>query len=382
MYYLNSLPGWAGAALAILLLTAGGPCEGEGKGKVIETKDGSYVDLDPDGTYPLIMDWWTDSLEITNGYPDKINGAHNFRHSAYPCRNVVRGSGSLFNVEFIGNGEDVSTTGGYVDGGVQLPRTYPKSLTADVDTRGRLKGTMEWKAEEGRFPLDITYAASMKEHGRVDFTFGMTPREDVFPHGWLAVFFASYIDKAREQAINFPGYRKGEFGWISYGSLFKKSHHSERRKEDGSVQHWSAPELTRDSTLDGFALWNYVDNAVQVEFSIPFWYGIVDGDGDLGTTDDNMFYGMFFDPRKAKNVQFTLWSFLPADDSWNGEIVWDWSIVNYEAQIGKEFKTNWRVVYKPIEQGDGESLHKAARRIAIIEWLTLCVDLLSLPEEL
>ena len=283
------------------------------------------------------------------------------------------GDSSSFCLEYVGNGEDVSVTGGYVNGGVALPRIHPKTLTSEVGEHGAVAGILEWEAEKGEFPLDITYTAMMRGHGRVDFTFEMTPREDVFPHGWLAVFFASHIGKARDQAINFLGYREDDYGWISYGSRIKDPSHPEYGMEDGVIQHRSAPELTFDHTLydsGGYALWNYWGNFNRVDFSLPFWYGILDGDGNPWTTDDNMFYGMFFDVKKRKNVQFTPWSSFPADDSWNGEAVWDWSIVDHNPRIGKKLKTNWRVVYRPIEQRDGESLHKAARRMAVEEWLS------------
>ena len=82
-------------------------------------------------------------------------------------------------------------------------------------------------------------------------------------------------------------------------------------------------------------------------FVYPFCYGLVDGDGQLETTDDTMVYIMMFDQRDS--IRFAMWNFY-RDEAGQPDAhspAWDWQFVIRNPVVGQQYGYRARVVYKP-----------------------------------
>ena len=97
---------------------------------------------------------------------------------------------------------------------------------------------------------------------------------------------------------------------------------------------------------DGAKTLNVLEDPTK-KFILPFYYGLVDGDGDSATTDDTMAYAMMFDQRET--MRFALWNFIKdsSDKQDTHSPAWDWQFVIHKPQVGKTYGYKARVIYIP-----------------------------------
>jgi hypothetical protein len=84
-------------------------------------------------------------------------------------------------------------------------------------------------------------------------------------------------------------------------------------------------------------------------FSVPFFYGLLDGDHDLTTTEDTLAYIVMFD--QCETIRFALWNFI-TDASGKPDThspAWDWQFVIRAPRIGEKHRYRARVLVKPFE---------------------------------
>ncbi len=98
----------------------------------------------------------------------------------------------------------------------------------------------------------------------IDVTFECVPRKDNFPHGYLNVFWASYIAQPRDPAIYFTGRLKGDLveRWIRAHS----PKHGEAATHRGSTDR---RDFEHDTPFD----LTLVFNESEDEYTRPFYYG-------------------------------------------------------------------------------------------------------------
>ena len=81
---------------------------------------------------------------------------------------------------------------------------------------------------------------------------------------------------------------------------------------------------------------NLIENPGK-KFITPFYYGIVDGDHDLNTTDDRLLYLVLFD--QTEPIRFAMWNFIKneAGDPDPHSPAWDWQYVIRDPEVGKRY---------------------------------------------
>ena len=78
-----------------------------------------------------------------------------------------------------------------------------------------------------------------------------------------------------------------------------------------------------------------------------FYFGLVDGDGQIGASDDTMVYIMMFDRRES--IRFAMWNFY-RDETGQPDVhspAWNWQFVIRNPVVGQQYGYRARVVYKP-----------------------------------
>jgi hypothetical protein len=266
---------------------------------------------------------------------DEILGAgfKPLNHTLFPHQNLYRDHAVGLNFEHIMNGvaEDRAIN-------KFTPRLDPRSVRRDSDREAAIvHAAMDstWGVES-----EMRYVFSGGDH--IDMTFTMRLHEDRYPLGYAAFMWASYMNRTRERRIHFHGQTDGEEGWTQFGDDTPGGF------ETGTVSAVGVPDLPFEEGSDTL---NILENP-RKKFIQPFYYGLVDGDGQLDTTDDAMVYIMMFD--QVEPIRFAMWNFIQDE---NGHPdphspAWDWQYVIHNPIIGADYGYRARVVYKPFTDRD------------------------------
>jgi hypothetical protein len=122
--------------------------------------------------------------------------------------------------------------------------------------------------------------------------------------------------------------------------------------ETGTVSYRGVAPLPFEK--DSAAL-NIVEHPAKA-FLKPFYYGLLDGDHDLGTTNDTLAYIMMFD--QDKPIRFAMWNFVrdAAGKADPHRPAWDWQFVIRNPVLGKRYGYRARLVICPFSSRQ-EILH-------------------------
>ncbi len=257
------------------------------------------------------------------------SGFRELYHRTYPERNLFRSVG--FNFEHIISGrlEDEFRNS-------FAPRKEPailRQLTED-------SVSIFWPSKTSSWGIASKMTCTFGSGPYLDMTFN-TVLKDPLERDYLIYMWANYMNNARNHHIyffgvrdtyQFPyGYYKGDIGWVRFGE----------RKMAGGVNESSAIPFLGSTTLD----YEKIKAPYNIElytrcfFLLPFFYGLMDGDGDLTTPDDTMVYLMMFD--QAEPIRFIFF-----DSGKSNMPVWDWQYVVCNPQINQPYQYRARLVYK------------------------------------
>ena len=125
----------------------------------------------------------------------------------------------------------------------------------------------------------------LSKKGQIDLSFECTPTKDLFPQGFVAMMWASYMNRTLDRKIHFWGKDGDRTGWVQFGVGKGKDF------EVGTVAHADVSDLPSES---GAQTLNLIEHP-EKKFITPFYYGLLDGDHDLQTTDDKLLYLVLFD---------------------------------------------------------------------------------------
>jgi hypothetical protein len=145
------------------------------------------------------------------------------------------------------------------------------------------------------------------------------------------------MNRTRERKYHFWGHDGEKEGWISFGD------DTDGGFETGTVSFLGVPDLPYE---EGSQTLNILEHPSK-KFVLPFYYGLVDGVGDLETTNDTMAYIMMFDQKDP--IRFALWNFI-RNSSGNADPhspAWDWQYVIRDPEIGRKYGYRARMLYKP-----------------------------------
>ncbi|GMV99427.1 MAG: hypothetical protein AMXMBFR84_05660 [Candidatus Hydrogenedentota bacterium] len=280
---------------------------------------------------------WTGTIWNNEGNKERSGSAFNpLYHAAYPGRNLFRDDFVGLNFEHIFNGTAKDK---------DISMFTPRKDACLITVHGPDDVTITWKAEESAWAMDCAMRYTLIENG-VDMTFTCSPREPRYPLGYAALMWASYMNHTRDRTIHFPGKNGDVDGWVTFGEPTGDS--ETPGFETGTVSHAGVPDLPYE---DGAQTLNLIEHPTK-KFTDPFYYGLVDGDGDKATDNDTMAYVMMFDQREP--IRFALWNFIK---SANGEPnphspAWDWQFVVREPELGKTYGYRARMMYVPFESAD------------------------------
>jgi hypothetical protein len=118
--------------------------------------------------------------------------------------------------------------------------------------------------------------------------------QNKMPLGYVAFMWASYIQGALDRTIHFYGKEKNRIGWVTFGQTTSKGF------ETGTI---SAEGITELPFEPNAATLNVIEDPNK-QFIYPFYYGLMDGDGDPTTSGDTMAYIMMFDQKDP--IRFAL----------------------------------------------------------------------------
>jgi len=258
-----------------------------------------------------------------------------FRPLAYhrwPEQNLFRDDAVGLNFEHVFNG-----TAADRDLAMFTPRWDACRLIVEAPDRV----TLHWPAADSSWDLDCWQTYQLVEDG-VEITFRAVPRSARYPMGYVAMMWASYMNRSRARTIHFYGEADGVPGWQEFGVDLPEG------IETGTVAFAGAPPLPHE---EGAQLLNLVEHPTK-KFLLPFYYGLVDGDGDLGTEDDTMAYVMMFDQKES--IRFALWNFIRDADGKPDphSPAWDWQFVIHNPQPNESYQYRARVAYVPYEGRD------------------------------
>jgi len=162
----------------------------------------------------------------------------------------------------------------------------------------------------------------------VELTYHGTPLEDVWrKHGYIGVFFASYIQAPEDMAIQFIGRSRPGGGdltprWIKH---LPESH--------GVAANHRPAGSTWDPTFDdGFRL-TLASAFSDYEYLHPFYFG---------RSGDNVLVLMFENPDDGGEVRFA----QSPSGGGPGNPAWDFVYFRRDYAVGREFRFRVRAVYR------------------------------------
>ena len=249
---------------------------------------------------------------------------------SYPATNLFRNDAVGLNFEHIFNGAKEQN-----DVSMFTPRNDPCRLKEP----GKSRFQIHWPAEGSQWGIESRMIYDLSKKGQIDLAFECTPTRDLFPQGFVAMMWASYMNRTVDRRIHFWGKEGDRTGWVQFGVGKGKDF------EVGTVAHAGVSDLPSES---GAQTLNLIEHP-EKKFITPFYYGLIDGDHDLKTTDDRLLYLLLFD--QTDSIRFAMWNFFRNDAGIadTHSPAWDWQYVIRDPQVGQRYGYRARVVVKPFK---------------------------------
>lgn len=258
------------------------------------------------------------------------NGFNPLQHARYRGENLFRDDATGLYFEHIFNGAEKDAA---------IAMFTPNHDRHSVEQPSPATGVLRHRAEDSAWGISSELRYELNGDA-VDITFQATPTRDQFPLGYVAFMWASYMNHTRERRIHFYGREGDQEGWISFGD---DTAETPEGFETGTVACAGVSDLPFEP---GAQTLNIVESKTK-RFLLPFYYGLVDGDGEAATDDDTMAYIMMFDQREP--IRFALWNFIKnaAGQPDAHSPAWDWQYVVRNPQVGQTYGYRARLLYVP-----------------------------------
>ncbi len=253
----------------------------------------------------------------------KYNGVSELRIIGDSLSNPFVSTYSGLNFEHILNGDSVT-----LGWDIFEPRLAPIKLVRLSDSKVELQ---QLRTKNWPLASSITYELI---GNRIEMVYTGTTDSKLLweKHGYLGVFFASYIEAPQEKGIHFIGRPRSDKGgseprWIYHlpeGHGQQSSHRPAGSKWDPG---YDTSFENKISLASGFSNW---------EYSYPFYYGI---------SGENVLIMMFEDIKKHSEVRFA------NSPNGAGELnpAWDFIFYQKKTMEGKAFSFRVCAVYKKFE---------------------------------
>ncbi len=248
---------------------------------------------------------------------------------SHPKTNLFRDDAVGFNFEHIFNGAQAQHA---------ISMFTPRQDPCQVRDVGKHRYQLHWPSKGSQWGMEAQMIYDLSEADHVDVEFKCTPTEvAIYSKGFAAMMWASYMNRALDRKIRFWGKEGERVGWVEFGTGKGSA------IEVGTVAHVDAPDLPFE---DGAQTLNLIAHPNK-KFITPFYYGLLDGDHDLETTDDKLLYLVLFD--QTESIRFAMWNFFKndRDEPDTHSPAWDWQYVIRNPKADQHYDYRARVVVKP-----------------------------------
>ena len=201
---------------------------------------------------------------------------------------------------------------------------------------------LRWPAEQSQWGMESAMIYDFSKANQVDLHFECKPTIDLFPQGYFAMMWASYMQNALDRRMHFWGKKRKEIGWHVFGEGKGSD------LEVGTLSHEAAANLPYE---EGAQTLNLIENT-EKHFILPFYYGILDQDLNPSTKEDQLLYLVLFD--QTTSIRFAMWNFFKNEDNQpdTHSPAWDWQYVVRNPQPGMVYGYHARVVIEPFKSRD------------------------------
>ncbi|MEE2942023.1 MAG: hypothetical protein VX413_01385 [Verrucomicrobiota bacterium] len=253
---------------------------------------------------------------------------------SYPGANLFRDDAVGVNFEHIFNGAKEQN---------EISMFTPRHDPCELKKIGASRFQIQWPKKGSRWGMEARMDYDLSKEGYVDLVFECIPTRDLYSKGFIAMMWASYMNRAIDRKIHFWGKEGDRIGWVEFGEGKGK------KFEFGTVSNAMVEDLPYER---GAETLNLIENS-EKKFITPFYYGLIDGDHDLKTTDDRLLYLVLFD--QTESIRFAMWNFIKnkMGDPDQHSPAWDWQYVIRNPKVGMSYGYKARVVvksFKGIEQ--------------------------------
>jgi len=249
---------------------------------------------------------------------------------SYRGLNLFRDDAVGINFEHIFNGTKEQN-----DISMFTPRHDPCELKQFSSRRYQI----HWPNNGSKWGMEARMDYDFSKENYVDLVFECIPTRNLYSQGFVAMMWASYMNRAIDRKIRFWGKEGDRTGWVAFGERKGK------RFEVGTVSNAGVEDLPYEG---GAETLNLIENS-EKKFITPFYYGLIDGDHDLKTTDDRLLYLVLFD--QTESIRFAMWNFIKnnAGNPDSHSPAWDWQYVIRNPEVGMSYGYKARVVVKPFK---------------------------------
>jgi hypothetical protein len=201
------------------------------------------------------------------------------------------------------------------------PRRAPMQLVRVAEKRVELR-----QERTANWPLKTTITYELSGDDALDMTVASTPLADAWKkHGYIGLFFASYIHAPEDMAIHFigrsrPGKGEATPRWIRH---LPAAH--------GEAACHRAAGVDRDPTFDAGFKVGLAAGHSDLEYLYPFYYGLSHG---------KVFMLFLEKPTADAEARFA----QSPSGGGEGNPAWDFLWLRRRYEIGKEFRLRARIV--------------------------------------
>jgi hypothetical protein len=206
----------------------------------------------------------------------------------------------------------------------QAPMTLVRKSTRKVELR---------QARTKNWPLKTVVSYELKNN-IIDFVFSATPLKDAWKkHGYVGIFFASYINAPLEKGIHFIAKKNADINSKHEWVYHLPEIHGSKANHKAAASDWKPAIDT-----PGFPI-SLVSGYSDLEYVYPFYYGL---------SDDHVFIVMFDNPGKDGEINFA----QSPDGGGDDNPAWDFIFFRKNYRLGKKFSFRARTVFKKFQGRD------------------------------
>jgi len=258
------------------------------------------------------------SVIDTSEHPEHttgVSGIFRLLHQARPDEQPILATGAFLNFEHVFSG-DAETYSRHI----MAPRLSPMKLRKLDDTTVQL-----FQEAAGEWPLETTITYDVVPPCYIDFTieYKATAPDGFAKHGYIGVFFASYINFPLDRSIHFLGRKRGTeepFRWIKG---FSPAH-------GVRAVHRSVNDFFEMPCDPGFNIM-LAGGDSGYEYSHPFYFG---------RFRDMVIVQMF------ESTSIVRFAQSPCSGGTKRHPAWDFFILTPDFKVGQTYTTRGRLVYK------------------------------------